>query len=56
MDKEIIYCGECGRPIINGACKKHGKDWSPFGKVRKPQRRGKYSGFSKNEEYGRNWK
>jgi len=49
--KEFCFCG---KPIYEEkGCPKHGFN-SPYGSVEKKQKIGKYSGFSKNEEWGRN--
>jgi len=55
---KVTYCA-CGQYLrkIDGKlmCPKHLESWKPFG-GEKREKVGKYSGFSKNQEYGKNWR
>ena len=50
---EQAWC-QCGRPLdIRGYCPRHGVR---IEKKSKKEKVGKYSGYSKNKEWGVNWK
>ena len=52
--KEVVFCGKHGLVIKEGHCPVCQEHWKPFGGEKKEQI-GRYSGFSKNKEYGKNW-